>query len=171
MKFLLSIFFLLSVFLSAQNLFAQDVTFILLRHAEKDAAPGTNRADPNLSAEGLKRAEKFYETVKEYQPTTIYATGFLRTRATVEPLAKNIREGYRVQTQFYDFNELEEFAAKLLQMKSGVVVVAGHNTTTPALANLLIKQEKYPALKESEYNKIWIIHIKGGKIEDKVIEY
>ena len=56
------------------------------------------------------------------------------------------------------------------------VVVVGPNTTTPALANLLLKQEKYPALAATEYHKIWVLKInknktKPNKIEDIVIEY
>jgi hypothetical protein len=56
------------------------------------------------------------------------------------------------------------------------IVVVGHSNTTPALANLLIRQEKYKVLDESEYDKIWIIKIKKNstkpnKIKDKVIKY
>lgn len=157
--------------MAAVNLFAQDVTFILLRHAEKDLSPTASKEDPNLTAEGRQRAEKFYETVKEYKPTQIFSTNYLRTRATVAPLAEKLNEGYRIQTQNYAFDELDDFAAQLLKIQSGTIVVAGHNSTTPMLANLLIKKDKYGALGDAEYNKIWIIHIKNGKVEDKVIEY
>lgn len=171
----MKIFILISlVYLTAaagSNLFAQDVTFILLRHAEKDVSPAANKDDPQLSAAGRERAGKFFETVKDYKPTQIFSTNYLRTRATVAPLAENLNENYRIQTQNYDFEELDDFAARLLKIKSGTIVVVGHNTTTPMLANLLIKQDKYGTLGDSEYNKIWIIKIKNGKITDQVIEY
>lgn len=172
MKFFIGLFFLLFIFSSANDLLAQDVTFILLRHAEKDVSPMANKADPILTEQGNSRAEKLFEAIKDYKPTQIFSTNFLRTRATVEPSAKKIKEGYRIQTQYYDYQELEEFAEKLLKMQSGTIVVVGHNTTTPTLANLLIKQEKYKYLNESEYNKIFIVRLKNGKVaEDKVIEY
>ena len=56
------------------------------------------------------------------------------------------------------------------------ILVVGHNTTTPALANLLIKQDKYKPLAESEYDKIWIVKVKKNKkkpnkIREKIITY
>jgi hypothetical protein len=36
---------------------------------------------------------------------------------------------------------------------------------------LLIKQNKYKSLAETEYDKIWIIKIKKGKSKDEVIVY
>jgi broad specificity phosphatase PhoE len=179
MKIIVSIFLGLFLLTSASsNLYAQngEITFILLRHAEKDASPNANKVDVELSAEGEKRALRFFETVKQYRPRQIFSTIFKRTRATVTPLAENLDPVYRLRIQYYDHTELEELAERLLKLNAKTVVVVGHNTTTPALANLLIKQEKYKALDESEYNKIWIIKIKRNKnkpskIEDKVITY
>ena len=164
--------FLSLLFLAASgNICAQDVTFILVRHAEKDVSATANKTDPVLTAAGRERAEKFFETVKDYKPTQIFSTDYLRTRATAAPLAEKLHENYRMQAQYYDFEELEDFAARLLKIKSGTIVVVGHNMTTPMLANLLIKQDKYGALGDSEYDKIWIIKIKNGKAESEIIEY
>jgi phosphohistidine phosphatase SixA len=71
---------------------------------------------------------------------------------------------------------LDDLAALITEGKFKSVVVVGHNNTTPALANLLIRQEKYQTLAETEYSKIWIIKIKKNdnkpnKIEEEVIEY
>jgi phosphohistidine phosphatase SixA len=172
MKIFVFLFFglLLSTF-ACGNLYAQNITIILLRHAEKDASASANKADPELTVEGQKRAERLVETVKKYQPEQIFSTIFRRTRATVTPLAENLNPDYRLQIQFYDYEELEDFAKRLLKLKAKSVVVVGHNTTTPELANLLIKQDKYQPLDDSEYNKIWIIKIRKNKIEDKVIQY
>lgn len=174
MKFIIS--FLLGLFLFAltgANLYAQnrEITIILLRHAEKDLSPGVDKVNPDLSAAGRERAERLVETVKKYKPNQIFSTNFKRTSQTVTPLAVNLHPEYRLQIQKYDHSELEEFAEKLLKSNGGTIVVAGHNTTTPTLANLLVKQEKYKYLDESEYNKIWIIKIKKNKIQDIVIEY
>ncbi len=172
MKFFVSFFLGLFLFaFASENIYAQNITIILLRHAEKDTSATANKADPELTADGQKRAERLVETLKTYKPQQIFSTAFIRTRATVAPLAENLNTDYRLQTQFYDFNELEEFARQLLKLKVKSVVVVGHNTTTPELANLLIKQNKYKDLADDEYNKIWIIKIRGKKIEDRVIEY
>lgn len=174
MKFIFFPLIVLFLFAFADNLFAQqrDITIVLFRHAEKDISPGASKSDPDLSEAGKQRAGRLVEAIKKYDPTQIYSTNFKRTRQTVAPLSEQtIPPGYKRQIQFYDHNELEELAAQILKSKGGTIVVAGHNTTTPTLANLLIKQEKYKYLDESEYDKIFIIKIKGNKIEDEVVKY
>lgn len=168
--------FLLGLFLftlTTANLYAQnrELTIILLRHAEKDVSPNAPKVDPDLTPEGRQRAERLVETIRKYKPDQIFSSNFRRTINTVTPLAVNLHSDYRLQIQKYDHSELEELAEKLLKSNGGTIVVAGHNSTTPELANLLIKQEKYKHLDESEYNKIWIIKIKKNKISDVVIEY
>ena len=174
MKIIVWLLFTLILFsVTTTNLHAQngELTIILLRHAEKDVSPGADKVDPDLTSQGRQRAERLLETVRKYKPDQIFSTNFKRTSYTVMPLAVNLHPDYRLQIQKYDHPELEEFAEKLLKSNGGTIVVAGHNTTTPTLANLLIKQEKYKYLDENEYNKIWIIKIKKNKIQDVLIEY
>ncbi len=169
--------FLLWVFLFAfagENVFAQHgkLTVILLRHAEKDLSEGADNPNPELSAEGKLRAERLVKIVNKYQPDAIYSTDYIRTRATVRPLARS----KRMMTQIYDPGNLKRMRDLILSGKVKRLVVVGHNNTTPGLANLIIGQEKYKKLAESEYDKIWIIKIKKNKtkthkIKDKVIEY
>lgn len=153
------------------NVFGQNTTFILVRHAEKDISPTASKSDPELTAEGKQRAERLSALVKDCRPAHIFTTTFKRTIATASPTAQSIVPNYRLQMQFYDFDELEAFAAQLLQIKARCVLVVGHNSTTPALANLLIKQEKYKPLGDNEYNKAFFVSVKGSKTEDKVVEY
>ncbi len=175
MKILLSL--LLSSFLfmlAGGNLFAQHrkLTVILFRHAEKDISEDADTANPELSAAGKLRAEKLVKIIDKYQPDIIYSSNFIRTRATVLPLA--IKR--RAMIFIYDPRNLNQIAEQILSGKFKRFVVVGHNNTTPMLANLLIKQEKYKVLSESEYDKIWIIKIKKNekkpnKIKDRIIEY
>ncbi len=165
MKFLIAPFLLL-IFVSSA--FSQDTTYILIRHAEKD--PSTEH-DPVLTAQGKARAERLFEIVKKYNPEQIFATAFQRTRGTVEPLANNLNPNYRMFIQSFVSADLKPFYEKLLTVKAKCIVVVGHAKSTPRLANLLVKQEKYPELDEETYNKIYIINIKGDKITDQQIEY
>lgn len=166
-KFLL----LLALLIGTSNIFAQDLTIILVRHAEKDASENMVKADPELSPEGRQRAIKFFETVKKFKPQHIFSTNLRRTRFTADPLATNLNEKFRMFVQSYDPAKLQDFANLLLTLKTKSIVVVGHSNTTPRLANLLIKQDKYKDLDESVYNQIYIIRIKGKKITDEVIEY
>jgi phosphohistidine phosphatase SixA len=171
MKFYFLLVALLFVFLNA-NLVAQsrDITIILLRHAEKDTSAGADRRDPNLTEAGRARAERLVKVVKKYQPDLVYSTFYKRAKQTAAPVAETLYDEYRLPVRQYNFDELEKFADELLNSNARAIVVVGHNTTTPELANLLIKQEKY------EHHKIWIIKIKRNKtkpnrIREKVIRY
>lgn len=174
MKIFVALFLGLFLFTFFVNdLFAQkkEITVILLRHAEKDLSDELNDPDPELSAPGKERAQRLVETIRKYKPQAIYSSNFKRTRATVTPLADRINSRYRTMIQIYDPKKLDELVNRLMESGVRSIVVAGHNSTTPALANLLIKQNKYKSLAETEYDKIWIIKIKKGKIRDAVILY
>jgi 2,3-bisphosphoglycerate-dependent phosphoglycerate mutase len=160
---------------ACENLRAQhrDVTVILLRHAEKDKAEEESSLDPNLS-EGRARAEKLVGVIGGYEPEAIFSSAFKRTRNTVAPLAA--RGEFRMMAQYYDHRNLKQIADSIMQGKYRRVVVVGHNSTTPALVNLLIGQEKYKALGEDEYDKIWIVKIKRNKnkpheVKEQLITY
>jgi phosphohistidine phosphatase SixA len=157
---------------AADDVFAQkkEITIILLRHAEKDLSDDLNDPDPLLSAQGQERARRLVETIKKYKPEAIYSSNFKRTRATVTPLAER-KTRYRTMIQVYDHRKLDELVGRMLASGARSIVVAGHNSTTPALANLLLKDNKYKPLAETEYDKIWIIKIKKGKIRHEVISY
>ncbi len=163
--FVLAIACLFTVVLSAQQ-----TTYILLRHAEKDtttAGSTTMNADPPLSKAGEVRALKLLAVLKKYTPNTIYSTNFIRTRNTVTPLANQ----HKLNLTLYNHKELKAFADMLLLEKDKTIVVAGHSNTTPSLVNLLIKQNEYKALDESVYNKIYIVTITPQKTEVEVVEY
>ncbi len=173
----ITVCFLLGLFLftfAGSDVFAQHrkLTVILLRHAEKDISEGADTANPELSAAGNLRAQKLVEIINKYQPDAIYSSNYIRTRATVRPLARK----RRMMTQIYDSRNLNQMRDLIVSGKIKRIVVVGHSNTTPALANMLIKQDKYKNLAESEYDKIWIIKIKRNKtkpnkIREQVIQY
>ena len=175
MKIIAALFLgLFLLFDFSSNALAQHkkLTIILLRHAEKDVSPGADKVNPDLTPEGKQRAQNLVKKINKYKPTAIYSSDYIRTKSTVAPLA----EKRKLTVQIYDPRKLSELAALIMEGKFKSVVVVGHNNTTPELANLLIKQEKYQTLPETEYSKIWIIKIKKNstkpnKIEDKIIEY
>lgn len=175
MKIVLSLLLGLFLFMFAgSSVFAQHrkLTVILLRHAEKDLSEGADTANPELSAAGKLRAQKLVKVINKYQPDIIYSSNYIRTKATALPLAVK----RRAMIFIYDPRNLNQIAEQILSGKLRRILVVGHNNTTPMLANLLIKQEKYKVLSESEYDKIWIIKIKKNesklnKVKDKVIKY
>lgn len=169
-SFLLCLVFtvFLAAGVSAQN---REMTFILFRHAERFPSTKENNSNPELTDAGKQRAEKLVELLRKYKPDQIFSTNLKRTVATVTPLAENLDPKYRIQIQKYDTEELEQFAAKLLTLDARTVVIAGHNNTTPALANLLIKEEKYKQFGENEYDKMIIVKVKKGKGTAEMITF
>jgi 2,3-bisphosphoglycerate-dependent phosphoglycerate mutase len=171
-KIIVLAIFVFAVFIAGENVFAQkkykDITIILMRHAEKDKQDEEfgNSIDPRLSEEGNKRAQKLAEVLTQFKPDAIYSSKFNRTLSTVAPYAR----GKRMQVQFYDHRNLKEIAQLVQAGDFQTIVVAGHNSTTPALTNLLISTEKYKALGENEYDKIFIVKLRKNKNEIKVIE-
>lgn len=159
---------LLSGWISAAS--AQTSTYILLRHAEKDtstAGAAMMTADPPLMAKGKERAQRLVQELSAFRPDAIYSTSYIRTRSTVQPLS----EKYGVAIESYDPRNLKALAENLLASKGKTIIVAGHSNTTPALANLLIGENKYPPLDDSVYNQYWIITVTNGKPEAKVVTY
>lgn len=139
-------------------------TIILTRHAEKNLNEGN---DPSLSIAGRIRANKLATLFVNAKPGEMYATPYKRTIETLEPWAK--ATGLTIKS--YNASELAEFAEQLKVMVGKTVVVAGHSNTTPALANLLLNEDKYKQQPDDEYNKIFVITIIKGKAKAKVIEY
>jgi broad specificity phosphatase PhoE len=169
MKIIVILFFavFLVTFASADAV-AQKKTIILIRHAEKDVSPGADKTDPELSPVGVTRAQRLIKAIKRYKPGAVYSTSFKRTRNTAAPVAA----WRKLEVETYDPRKLDEVVTRVLTSKRKRHLVVGHNNTTPALANLFIKEDKYKTLPESEYGKIWIIKLKKGKVKSvEVIDY
>lgn len=154
----LTVIFYLFLFLKNGPLAAQDpevTTVVLVRHAEKqdDGTP-----DPSLSEIGKKRALRLKEIVSQLRPEQFFSTAYKRTRQTLEPAAG------ATPIQVYDPGSQTSFASRLASLKGPTVLVAGHSNTIPALVNLLLGSSVYPALEESQYDRVWILTIKDGKV-------
>lgn len=146
----------------------REITIILLRHAEKDLSDPENQSDPNLSAEGRARAQRLVKAIGEYKPLQIYTSEYKRTQQTAAPLA----EKRKLDIKSYDTRKLKELAAEIgSAKKSRRIVVVGHNNTTPALANMLLKTNQFKSLGENEYDKIWVIWLKDGKAKVMILKY
>ncbi len=142
----------------------RSLTIILLRHAEKDKQDEEfgNSIDPQLSKDGKIRAQKLADILEKYNADAIFSSKFNRTLSTAAPYARR----KRMQVQFYDHKNLDEIVRIATEGNFKTVVIVGHNSTTPALVNLLIGENKYKSLGENEYDKIFIVKVR--KNDDKV---
>lgn len=126
-------------------------TLILVRHAEKVLTPPSN--DPELSAEGMRRAEKLAIFFQAVPFAALYATPFKRTIGTAQPLAKQC--GLSIQR--YDASSGAPFLDSLLRQYEGkTVLIVGHSNTLPALLNLLAGNNEYAQLNDADYDNVFI---------------
>jgi phosphohistidine phosphatase SixA len=132
--------------------FARPVTtVILIRHAEKNIEP--DNPNPNLSPAGQQRAQELVRLVGRSGITAIYATQYARTQQTVQPLATAL--GIPV-TQLDSKNTDELVRQITTTHRGGVVFLAGHNNTVPAIIKALGGGE-YPTIPETEYDNMFVV--------------
>lgn len=132
------------------------ITFYLIRHAEKDRS-NPDDADPELNQKGLGRAMHWAEILKDANIDAIYSTDFNRTSMTAAPTSvKN-----NIDVQYYDPRTLDIEQLKVENTNKNVLIV-GHSNTTPQLVNLLLGEEKYQSLDDSENGTLFIVKMVNG---------
>lgn len=140
------------------SLKAQNKMIILVRHAEKADATS---ADPELSADGKRRAERLVKVLGKYKPGAFYSTDFKRTRDTARPFADKRKK--TIET--YDARKPNELIDAIMKSKTKRFLITGHSNTIPGLANALGKKDLFKNLDDSEYGVIWIVRIKNGQVD------
>lgn len=143
--------------LSISSFSQNKTTIIIVRHAEKDTAK-TAGTDPELTSAGIMRAENLATILKDYKPDIIYSTNYIRTKATVTPLAAK----YNLSVLTYDPANLQGFANELKQIKGKTIIVCGHSNTNPALANLLTGMSDFKTMDDNIYNRIYKVTINNN---------
>jgi broad specificity phosphatase PhoE len=128
-------------------------TVIRVRHAEKNIAP--NNPNPDLSPAGQARAQELVRVLGNAGITAIYATQFVRTQQTVQPLATHL--GLPV-TQIEAAKTDQLVDQIITNNRGGVVFVAGHNNTVPAAISAL-GGGSVPIIPENEYDNLYIVTI------------
>jgi broad specificity phosphatase PhoE len=135
---------------------AQRAAFIV-RHAEK--AIDSNEPSVPLSPAGAERARRLASMLKDAGIAAIYSTDFVRTRATVEPLAEILK----LPIQIYAPKDAQgkPTAAPLLDQitrrnKNDVVLVVGHSDTVPVLIESL-KIAQRVEIAAGEYDNLFLV--------------
>jgi broad specificity phosphatase PhoE len=143
-------------------------TFIVLRHAEKEAAG----ADPVLTSDGIARADELNHILSSVPVAAIYSTPFNRTRQTVQPLAvvKNL-----TIKEYQPSVPTKQLVDDIISANRGkVVTVVGHSNTVPEILKELSKNTFNVSIAETQYDNLFIVsipekltptitHIKYGK--------
>ncbi len=137
----------------AQQSTSDITTFILVRHAEK----ADDSRDPDLSNEGVERAESLAHMLSEMKIDAVYSTNLTRTIETARKIADD--NGLEIQT--YGVQAPDETVSEWTENHRGdVILISGHSNTTPTFANALLGREHFKGpFSESDYGNILIITI------------
>ncbi len=136
----------------AMDIKDNDKIYYLVRHAEKDTVPADN---PNLTEEGIERANYLANMMKGTRVDGVYSTLYTRTLFTVDTLAA--RKGLKILP--YKPSDLKLLYETISQDSTkSAVIIAGHSNTTPALANVILGRQEFPAgFDESDYDNILVV--------------
>lgn len=142
-------------------------TVVLVRHAEKKLDEPNNQ-DPDLTPEGVERAQEIGRMFAGAGINGIYATQYKRTQQTVKPLSD--RTG--VSVTLLDSKQTDQLLLRIQTTYSGqTIFIAGHNTTVPTIVSEL-SGENYPPIPENEYDNLYIVTIyRFGKAKVVKLKY
>lgn len=143
---------LLAVFAAAATRETSETTVILVRHAEKATTGGD---DPRLSEAGLKRAAALQHALEKAGVKAIYASQYLRTQQTVEPLAQTLK----IPVNRIDAAKTESLVAQIRQKHRGeTVLVAAHSNTVPEIMKALGATQP-PAIAEDDFDNLFVLSV------------
>lgn len=131
---------------------AKLTTVILVRHAER--GPDEGISSP-ITEKGRERAQELARVLKDSGITRICVSEFIRTRQTVEPLAKLLKlEPETVPQQ----KGIDELAARIRKSKGETILVSSHRGRVEPLIEKL-GGGKMVALGDAEYDNLLVLTI------------
>ena len=133
----------------------KSASYFVVRHAEKEGS-ATMGSDVPLSAMGKERAEALKELLNSSHIRSIYATNFLRTRSTAQPLADALNLSIQV------YKPLDTTLVKMLRNRNENILIVGHSNTVDNIVNTLMGSVVIPGdLTESQYGDLFVVKRKG----------
>lgn len=135
---------------------SNDITRLMfIRHAEKTEFSGI---DPQLTEEGIARANNWAEFFAKRGIDAIYSTKTKRTLSTAAPIS----ELTGIDITVYDAKTIDiNLLAKVNKGKT--VVIVGHSNTIPKMVNKLLGEERYALIDDDNYGNLYIVTIENGK--------
>jgi broad specificity phosphatase PhoE len=131
-------------------------SWYVMRHLQK-----ADGADPGLSEEGARNAERLADWFKEERPTAIYVSRTRRAQETAAPLAARLG----LTPAIYDPADTPALVARL-RAETGTVLVVGHSNTVPEIIERL-GGTRPAELAETDFGDIWLISGPGRRTERK----
>lgn len=136
-------------------------TIYMLRHAEK----ADNSADPELSKEGIARAESWGNYFKKVPIDYFFATGNKRSSSTISAIMM-------AQDKFlcHPYDAGMPLMGLANKYRGKTLLIVGHSDTIPAAINQLIGKRVYGDIPDNDYGYLYIITVTGNKVTHKVVK-
>ena len=134
---------------------AQPATVILVRHAERAAAPAN---DPALTDAGMARAQALRAVLAHAGVSAVVATQYQRTQLTARPLADSLNLSFTIVRAGSPLQaHLDSVAAAVKRHPAGsVVLVVGHSNTIPGIIAAL-GGPRMPDLCDGQYSSLFVM--------------
>ncbi|MCX6627434.1 MAG: histidine phosphatase family protein [Candidatus Solibacter sp.] len=155
----LGILVLTAAMLAPGSAMGAPAVVILVRHAEKEALPAD---DPGLTPAGKQRAAELARVVATWKAAgatvkALFASDAKRTQQTLAPLATATLPVTQVKAA-----DTAALVKKILAVQGGVVVVAGHSNTVPAVIQALGGAAGI-TIDDAEFSRLFVVTGAGGK--------
>ncbi|MFD2145832.1 histidine phosphatase family protein [Mucilaginibacter antarcticus] len=168
----IKIFLIAALLLAGTRTFAQTTTIWLVRHAEKAIPASTatmTASDPELSAEGKKRAEALAKELKDHKIAAVFVTPFKRTTQTGEPTQKQFS---LPASKNYDAAKLQAFTKNVLWEYAGKnVLIVGHSNTVIPTLEAFGGTVAFTALSDDDYDMLFKITVSQGSLVSTGVRY
>lgn len=151
-------------------------TVFLVRHAERADAP---REDPPLLETGTARAQLLARILGKSGIKAIYTSQYLRTRATAEPLAKQLGitsvaislKTSAANPRQVSSESIQEIVDKILQRPGENALVIGHSNSVPDVIKAL-GGDVVPTMDEKEFDDLFVVSVYAkGKARVNHLKY
>ena len=138
-------------------------TVFLVRHAEKATTPPE---DPPLTEAGNSRAQQLARLLEQAGIKAIYTSQFLRTKQTVEPLAKSLGiTPTLIPIKMNPSNpreisqqSIKDITEKIQERAGEAALVVGHSNTVPEVIKMLGVSEPV-SIDEREFGNLFIVTV------------
>ncbi len=126
-------------------------TYYFIRHAQKER---NGQRNPHLTKLGKSQARHWAEVLAPKGIDLIFCTPLRRTQETAAPLAQKLG----LQLQIYNPTDLynESFKA---QTQDKTVLVVGHQDTTPAFINRILKERRYGFIESHNHGNLYKVSL------------
>jgi broad specificity phosphatase PhoE len=138
-------------------------TVFLVRHAERADAP---REDPPLLETGTARAQLLARILGKSGIKAVYTSQYLRTKATAEPLAKQLGiASVAISLKMSPSNprqvsseSIQEIVDKIYQRPGENALVIGHGNSVPDVIKAL-GGDVVPTIDEKEFDDLFVVTV------------